>query len=33
MKILIIYKSVHHMSTEKVAKAMAEGPWAQSWQR
>jgi flavodoxin len=24
MKILIIYKSYHHLSTEKVAKAMAE---------
>ena len=24
MKTLIIYKSVHHMSTEKVAKTMAE---------
>ena len=24
MKTLIIYKSYHHMSTEKIAKAMAE---------
>lgn len=31
MKTLIIYKSVHHMNTEKVAKAMSEAINADLW--